>query len=160
MIAIYAVEDQPIPYLVMDYIAGRTLQQKLDATGPLELLDVLRIGRQIAAGLAAAHAMGLIHRDIKPANILLKTVSSRSRSPTSAWPAPPTTPASRSRASLPARRCTWRRAGAGRAAPTSGPTCSAWAACSTHVQRPAAVPGREHDGRAQAGGGRHASPDS
>jgi serine/threonine protein kinase/Leucine-rich repeat (LRR) protein len=72
VIAIYAVEDQPIPHLVMDYIAGRTLQQKLDATGPLELLDVLRIGRQIAAGLAAAHAMGLVHRDIKPGNILLE----------------------------------------------------------------------------------------
>ena len=72
VIAIYAVEDQPIPYLVMEYIAGRTLQQKLDATGPLELRDVLRIGQQIAAGLAAAHAMGLVHRDIKPANILLE----------------------------------------------------------------------------------------
>jgi serine/threonine protein kinase/Leucine-rich repeat (LRR) protein len=72
VIAIYAVEDQPIPYLVMDYVAGRTLQQKVDASGPLELLDVLRIGRQIAAGLAAAHAMGLIHRDIKPGNILLE----------------------------------------------------------------------------------------
>jgi eukaryotic-like serine/threonine-protein kinase len=72
VIAIYAVEDQPIPYLVMEYIAGRTLQQKVDATGPLELLDVVRIGRQTAAGLAAAHAMGLIHRDIKPGNILLE----------------------------------------------------------------------------------------
>ena len=72
VVAIYAVEDQPIPYLVMEYIAGRTLQQKLDATGPLELPDVLRIGQQIAAGLAAAHAMGLIHRDIKPGNILLE----------------------------------------------------------------------------------------
>jgi eukaryotic-like serine/threonine-protein kinase len=72
VIAVYAVEDQPIPYLVMDYVAGRTLQQKIDAPGPLELLDVLRIGRQIAAGLAAAHATGLIHRDIKPGNILLE----------------------------------------------------------------------------------------
>jgi serine/threonine protein kinase/Leucine-rich repeat (LRR) protein len=72
VIAIYAVEDQPIPYLVMDYIAGRTLEQKLGATGPLELPDVLRIGRQIAAGLTAAHAMGLVHRDIKPGNILLE----------------------------------------------------------------------------------------
>ena len=72
VIAIYAVEDQPIPYLVMDFIAGRTLQQRLDATGPLELPDLLRIGRQIASGLAAAHAMGLVHRDIKPANILLE----------------------------------------------------------------------------------------
>jgi serine/threonine protein kinase/Leucine-rich repeat (LRR) protein len=72
VIAIYAVEDEPIPYIVMDYIAGRTLQLKIDATGPLELLDVLKIGGQIAAGLAAAHAMGLIHRDIKPGNILLE----------------------------------------------------------------------------------------
>src|SRR5262249_20685115 len=40
--------------------------------GPLELREVLRIGMQIAAGLAAAHAQGLIHRDIKPANILLE----------------------------------------------------------------------------------------
>ncbi len=72
VIDIYAVEDQPIPYLVMDFIAGQTLQQKLEATGPLELLDVLNTGRQIAAGLAAAHAMGLIHRDIKPGNILLE----------------------------------------------------------------------------------------
>jgi serine/threonine protein kinase len=52
VIAIYSVEDLPIPYLVMEYVAGRTLQQKLDITGPLELHDVLRIGRQIAAGLA------------------------------------------------------------------------------------------------------------
>jgi serine/threonine protein kinase len=72
VIAIYSVEDLPIPYIVMDYIAGRTLQQKLEATGPLELLDVLRIGQQTATGLAAAHAMGLIHRDIKPCNILLE----------------------------------------------------------------------------------------
>jgi eukaryotic-like serine/threonine-protein kinase len=70
VIAIYGVEDQPIPYLVMEYVAGRTLQQKVDATGPLELMDVLRIGQQIAGGLAAAHAMGLIHRDIKPSNII------------------------------------------------------------------------------------------
>jgi serine/threonine protein kinase/Leucine-rich repeat (LRR) protein len=72
VIDIYAVEDQPIPYLVMEYIAGPTLQQKIATTGPLEALDVLKIGRQIAAGLAAAHAMGLIHRDIKPANILME----------------------------------------------------------------------------------------
>ena len=64
VIAIYSVEDLAIPYLVMEYVAGRTLQQKLDMTGPLELHDVLRIGGQIAAGLAAAHAMGLTHRDI------------------------------------------------------------------------------------------------
>jgi serine/threonine protein kinase len=72
VIAIHAVEERPIPYLVMEYIAGETLQQKLDRTGPIDAEEVLLIGRQIASGLAAAHAMGLIHRDIKPANILLE----------------------------------------------------------------------------------------
>jgi serine/threonine protein kinase len=71
VIAIHAVESQPIPYLVMEYIAGPSLQQKLDAIGPLELVDALHIGRQVADGLAAAHSRGLLHRDIKPSNILL-----------------------------------------------------------------------------------------
>ena len=58
VVSIYAVEEQPIPYLVMEYIAGQTLQQKLDRVGPLEVPEVLRIGHQIADGLAAAHAGG------------------------------------------------------------------------------------------------------
>ncbi|MAG93136.1 MAG: hypothetical protein CMJ48_05240 [Planctomycetaceae bacterium] len=66
VVSIYAVEDDPIPYLVMEYIPGQTLQQRLDETGPLNLPDVLQIGKQIADGLAAAHAQQLIHRDIKP----------------------------------------------------------------------------------------------
>ncbi len=77
VVNIYAVEEQPLPFLVMEYIEGRTLQQRLDATGPLDLADVLDIGRQIASGLAAAHAKGLIHRDIKPANILLESGGDR-----------------------------------------------------------------------------------
>jgi WD40 repeat protein len=73
VIDIHAVEDAgPVPYLVMQFIAGRTLQEKLDRTGPLPLKEVLRIGLQVAAGLAAAHAQGLVHRDVKPANILLE----------------------------------------------------------------------------------------
>ncbi|OYW17598.1 MAG: hypothetical protein B7Z55_12220, partial [Planctomycetales bacterium 12-60-4] len=68
----HAVEDEPNPYLVMEYIRGKTLQQRLDEHGPLDLSDVLRLGKQIADGLAAAHAQGLIHRDIKPGNILLE----------------------------------------------------------------------------------------
>lgn len=77
VVAVHAVEEQPIPWLVMEYIPGATLQQKLAATGPLEMVDVVRIGRQVAAGLAAAHAIGLIHRDIKPGNILLEDGSER-----------------------------------------------------------------------------------
>ncbi len=71
IVAIYAVEEEPIPYLVMEYIPGQTLQQRMDQRGPFEVKDVLRIGQQIAAGLAAAHSANLIHRDIKPSNILL-----------------------------------------------------------------------------------------
>jgi hypothetical protein len=73
VIAIHAVEDDsPRPYLVMQFIDGPTLQAKLDRCGPLPPSEVLRIGLQIADGLAAAHRQGLIHRDIKPANILLE----------------------------------------------------------------------------------------
>jgi serine/threonine protein kinase len=73
VVAIYAVSDQePVPYLVMEYITGVTLQDKIAASGPLDVKEILRIGMQAARGLAAAHAQGLIHRDIKPRNILLE----------------------------------------------------------------------------------------
>ena len=73
VIAIYSVaDDQKLPYLVMPYIGGTSLQKRIQTEGPLCTQDTLRIGQQIAAGLAAAHAQGLVHRDIKPANILLE----------------------------------------------------------------------------------------
>jgi serine/threonine protein kinase len=72
VVQVHAVEEQPLPYLVMEFIPGETLQQRLDRTGPLETLETLQIGRQIAEGLAAAHSTGLIHRDIKPGNILIE----------------------------------------------------------------------------------------
>jgi serine/threonine protein kinase len=77
VINIHAVGDHPLPHLVMEYIDGQTLQEKLNETGPLPLKDILRIGYQIACGLAAAHSQGLIHRDIKPVNILLEKSSDR-----------------------------------------------------------------------------------
>lgn len=73
VVAIHAVEEWPIPYLVMEYIPGQTLQQRMDEHGPLDLIDVLRLGEQIARGLAAAHSQQLIHRDVKPGNILLES---------------------------------------------------------------------------------------
>jgi serine/threonine protein kinase/WD40 repeat protein len=72
VVQVHAVEEQPLPYLVMEFIPGGTLQQMLDRTGPLEVPEVLCIGRQIAEGLAAAHAIGLIHRDVKPSNVLIE----------------------------------------------------------------------------------------
>ena len=72
VIAIHRVdESNGLPYLVMPYVNGLSLQKRIDVDGPLPLPAILRIGRQISAGLAAAHAQGLVHRDIKPANILL-----------------------------------------------------------------------------------------
>lgn len=73
VIAIHSVSTTAeLPYLVMPYVRGRSLQKRLDDQGQMELKEVLRVGCQVAAGLAAAHAQGLVHRDIKPANILLE----------------------------------------------------------------------------------------
>jgi len=73
VVAIHAVEDGgPIPYLVMQFVGGCSLEERLKRTGPLQVKEILRIGMQAACGLAAAHAQGLVHRDIKPANILLE----------------------------------------------------------------------------------------
>ena len=73
VIAIHGVAaDQALPYLVMPFNRGMSLQKRIDQDGPLPLQETLRIAEQIAAGLAAAHAQGLVHRDIKPANILLE----------------------------------------------------------------------------------------
>ena len=73
VVAIYAVDGQHHPpYLVMPFVPGESLQQRLSRLGPFEVIEVLRIGQQVAEGLAAAHAQGLVHRDIKPGNILLE----------------------------------------------------------------------------------------
>jgi len=61
-----------LPYLVMPYVDCESLQERLNREGSLPTLDVLRIGHQVANGLAAAHAQALVHRDVKPANILLE----------------------------------------------------------------------------------------
>ena len=78
VVAIYNVEsDGEVPFLVMQYVPGRSLQARVDADGPLAVEEILRIGMQAASGLAAAHAQGLVHRDVKPSNILLEETVER-----------------------------------------------------------------------------------
>ena len=72
VVQVHAIEAEPLPYLVMEFIPGATLEALLTATGPLPAEDVVRVGVQVARGLAAAHKQGLIHRDVKPANILIE----------------------------------------------------------------------------------------
>ena len=73
VIPIYDVQsDGEMPFLVMQYVPGQSLQSRVDVEGPLDPKEVLRIAMQAAAGLAAAHAQGLVHRDVKPANILME----------------------------------------------------------------------------------------
>ena len=61
------------PFLVMEYLIGESLAQRLDRDGWLPAPEALEITRQAALGLAVAHEHGLIHRDIKPANIWLES---------------------------------------------------------------------------------------
>src|SRR5205823_3384898 len=73
VVAIHAVQTEgPVPYLVMEFVGGVSLQDRLERRGPFDVKEILRIGTQTARGLAAAHAQGIVHRDIKPANILLE----------------------------------------------------------------------------------------
>ncbi|WP_374330306.1 serine/threonine-protein kinase [Streptomyces sp. PSKA30] len=65
------IEADPHPWIVMELVPGISLQQCLD-DGPLSPVEAARIGRQVLAGLRAAHATGIQHRDVKPANILLR----------------------------------------------------------------------------------------
>ncbi|MFO0797526.1 MAG: protein kinase [Gemmataceae bacterium] len=73
VVQVYEVGEDPLPYIVMEFIPGETLQQRLNHLGPVDAAEVVRVGRQLAEGLAAAHASDLIHRDIKPGNVLLES---------------------------------------------------------------------------------------
>src|SRR5262245_5935304 len=65
-------EDRGAPFLAMELLEGEPLDDRIRREGRLPLAEVLRIGRETALGLAAAHARGLVHRDIKPANLWLE----------------------------------------------------------------------------------------
>jgi hypothetical protein len=74
VVPIYQVgEERGTPFIVMPLLQGESLEARLKRAGRLTPAEVIRVGREVAAGLAAAHARGLVHRDIKPANIWLET---------------------------------------------------------------------------------------
>jgi serine/threonine-protein kinase len=60
------------PYIVMEYVEGETLAERLVRLGRLPPAEVVDLGLQVAAGLAHAHAAGLVHRDVNPRNLLLR----------------------------------------------------------------------------------------
>ncbi|WP_309110584.1 serine/threonine-protein kinase [Saccharothrix sp.] len=72
VIALYdVVEDDNRPWLVMEYLPSRSLAAILAERGTMPPDEVRRVGAQLAAGLAAAHASGVVHRDVKPGNVLV-----------------------------------------------------------------------------------------
>ncbi len=64
-------EVDGLPFIVMEYVAGSSLKQRIERSGALPLADAVRLADGIAAGLAFAHSRGIIHADLKPSNILL-----------------------------------------------------------------------------------------
>jgi serine/threonine protein kinase/predicted esterase len=80
IVPVYAVDEHhDLPYIVMEYVPGGTLENRLANGKPMTAIEIVRTVLQIAKGLAAAHRVGVIHRDIKPSNILLDTGTERIR---------------------------------------------------------------------------------
>ena len=80
VVPVHAVDEfRGLPYLVMQYVPGKSLQQRIDSEGPLAIKEIVRIAMQVSQALACAHSQGVIHRDVKPANILLENGVERVR---------------------------------------------------------------------------------
>src|SRR5205085_4987839 len=63
-------DEEGRPYLVLEYLPGGTLEDRLGGETPLPDADTSRIAAELASGLAHAHAHGVVHRDLKPSNVL------------------------------------------------------------------------------------------
>jgi serine/threonine protein kinase len=68
-----AGEAEGQPYIVMEYVDGQTLEERLRSEGALDPEEVRAVALQVAAGLEHAHAQGLVHRDLKPGNLIQRT---------------------------------------------------------------------------------------
>src|SRR5207253_1657979 len=80
IVHIYQVgEDRGVPFIAMQLLKGESLHGRLEREGQLPPAEVLRLGREIAEGLAAAHERGLIHRDVKPGNLWLEGPRGRAK---------------------------------------------------------------------------------
>jgi serine/threonine-protein kinase len=78
IVPIHAVEEhEGIAFIVMAYVDGETLADRVRRTGPLPPHEVARILREVAWALAYAHGRGIVHRDIKPDNIMIERGSGR-----------------------------------------------------------------------------------
>jgi serine/threonine protein kinase len=66
-----AGEVKGIPFIAMEYVKGRSLDEAVEKGGPLSEEELLPLGRKLAIALDHAHARGIVHRDIKPANVIL-----------------------------------------------------------------------------------------
>jgi len=74
VVRVYDVgEDEGRPFIAMEYVEGETLADLVARRGPLRPAEAAALGVQACAGLAAAHAAGLVHRDVKPQNLLLSS---------------------------------------------------------------------------------------
>jgi serine/threonine protein kinase len=72
IVRVWDFEDDPVlPYLVLEFVEGPSVIDLIRRNGPLPLGRAIQVIRQVAAGLAAAHKLGVVHRDVKPGNILL-----------------------------------------------------------------------------------------
>jgi serine/threonine-protein kinase len=80
-VRVYAVAVSPegLPYIVMEYLPGPTLAERIRTAPPLAPSEAAELVAQVADGLAAAHAAGLVHRDVKPGNIMLDPATARAK---------------------------------------------------------------------------------
>ena len=80
VLTIHSVEEQgETPFLVMEFVAGKSLKEHIGERSKLDVIEVIRLSAQVAQGLAAAHVQGVIHRDVKPANVMLHEGATRVR---------------------------------------------------------------------------------